>query len=119
MRKRSVHGLLIGLLNGLLNRAPNGLLRAHGQYPTLHPGGGSYGQLFRSCYRTHQHGIASTVSLTITGRMRKVLAIPRSSRGVVSVCFSSDIVVLLFMTLLKHLNCFVSSVATDDRDGRG
>ena len=51
---------------------------------------------------THQHGIASTVSLTITERMRKVLAIPRSSRGVFSVCFSSDIVVLLFMTLFKH-----------------
>ena len=38
--------------------------------------------------RTHQHGIASEVSLTITVCMRKVLAIPRGSRRVGSVCFS-------------------------------
>ena len=69
--------------------------------------------------RTHQHGIASEISLTITVRMRKVLAIPRSSRGVGIVCASVYIVVLLFMTLFKHWNCFVSSVATDDKDGRG
>ena len=52
--------------------------------------------------RTHQHGTASTVSLMITVRMCKVLAIPRGVPVELVVCASVYIMVLLFMTIFKH-----------------